>query len=126
MARVNRNLADVGTRAADLVQWTLTDHLNTVCDIAQFDPKTGATTVINHFSSGRWVTLIYGGRDRVGYHAFGRVTSESNPAVDSLFLFTARKVVDTYRRDNNATRPFDVPTSGQKALSLRYPAPRGM
>jgi hypothetical protein len=59
---------------ADLVQWTLTDHLNTVRDIARFDPETRATTVVNH--------LVYGD--------FGKVASESNPAVDSLLLFTAR------------------------------------
>ncbi|GIX02455.1 MAG: hypothetical protein KatS3mg112_1392 [Thermogutta sp.] len=74
----------------ETVQWTLTDHLNTVRDIAKYDSGSDMTTVVNH--------LIY--------DAFGRVTSESNPAIenvflfdsgpplfrDSLFLFTARLV----------------------------------
>jgi len=48
------------------------------------------TTVVNH--------LVY--------DAFGRVTSESNPAVDSLFLFTAR--------------PFDADTGLQNNLHRWY------
>ncbi|GAB6188223.1 RHS repeat-associated core domain-containing protein [Thermopirellula anaerolimosa] len=79
---------DGGT--ADLVGWTLTDHLNTVRDIAKYDPLTDTTTVVNH--------LVY--------DAFGRVTSESNPAVDSLFLFTAR--------------PFDLDTGLQNNLNRWY------
>ncbi len=50
---------DGGT--ADWVQWTLTDHLNTVRDIAKYDPGSNMTTVVNH--------LVY--------DAFGKVTSES-------------------------------------------------
>jgi len=78
-----------------LVQWTLTDHLNTVRDIAKYNPQTGATTVVNHLA----------------YDAFGRVTSESNPAVDSLFLFTAR--------------PFDADTGLQNNLNRWYDASVG-
>jgi len=48
---------DGGT--ADLVQWTLTDHLNTVRDIAKYDPDDDMTTVVNHLID----------------DAFGRVTS---------------------------------------------------
>ncbi|GAB6184542.1 RHS repeat-associated core domain-containing protein [Thermopirellula anaerolimosa] len=84
---------DGGT--ADLVAWTLTDHLNTVRDIVKYDPQTGTTTVVNH--------LVY--------DAFGRVTSESNPAVDSLFLFTAR--------------PFDADTGLQNNLHRWYDPPVG-
>jgi len=80
---------DGGT--ADLVAWTLTDHLNTVRDIAKFDPQTGATTVVNH--------LVY--------DAFGNVTSESNPAVDSLFLFTARPFDGDTGLQNNLNRWYD-------------------
>jgi hypothetical protein len=39
----------------------LTDHLNTVRDIAKYDPGSNMTTVVNH--------LVY--------DAFGKVTSES-------------------------------------------------
>jgi RHS repeat-associated protein len=75
----------------DLVQWTLTDHLNTVRDIAKYDPQTGVTTVVNH--------LVY--------DAFGNVTSESNPAVDSLFLFTARPFDQDSRLQYNLNRWYD-------------------
>jgi RHS repeat-associated protein len=85
---------DGGT--ADLVQWTLTDHLNTVRDIAKYDPDDDMTTVVNH--------LIY--------DAFGRVTSESNPAVDSLFLFTARPFDSDTQLQNNLNRWYD-PTVGR-------------
>ncbi|GIX01682.1 MAG: hypothetical protein KatS3mg112_0619 [Thermogutta sp.] len=91
---------DGGT--ADLVQWTLTDHLNTVRDIARFDPQTGATTVVNH--------LIY--------DAFGRVTSESNPAVDSLFLFTARPFDPDTGLQNNLNRWYDF---SRRPLAERGP-----
>ncbi|GAB6184544.1 RHS repeat-associated core domain-containing protein [Thermopirellula anaerolimosa] len=74
-----------------MVAWTLTDHLNTVRDIAKFDPQTGATTVVNH--------LVY--------DAFGNVTSESNPAVDSLFLFTARPFDGDTGLQNNLNRWYD-------------------
>ena len=40
------------------------------------------------------------------YDAFGKVTSESNPTVDSLFLFTAR--------------PFDADTGLQNNLNRWY------
>ncbi|MEJ5312501.1 MAG: RHS repeat-associated core domain-containing protein [Anaerolineae bacterium] len=83
---------NVDNGADETVQWTLTDHLNTVRDIAKYDSQTGATTVVNH--------LIY--------DAFGKVTSESNPAVDSLFLFTAR--------------PFDAETGLQNNLNRWYDA----
>jgi len=82
----------VGTRGADLVQWTLTDHLNTVRDIAKYDPQTGTPTVVNH--------LVY--------DAFGRVTSETNPAVDSLFLFTARPFDQDTQLQNNLNRWYDA------------------
>jgi RHS repeat-associated protein len=78
--------------ADETVQWTLTDHLNTVRDIAKYDPQTGATTVVNH--------LVY--------DAFGRVTSESNPAVDSLFLFTARPFDADTELQNNLNRWYDA------------------
>jgi RHS repeat-associated protein len=75
----------------DLVQWTLTDHLNTVRDIAKYNPGSDMTTVVNH--------LIY--------DAFGRVTAESNPAVDSLFLFTGRPFDSHTQLQNNLNRWYD-------------------
>ena len=32
----------------ETVQWTLTDHLNTVRDIAKYDSGSDMTTVVNH------------------------------------------------------------------------------
>jgi len=78
--------------ADETVQWTLTDHLNTVRDIAKYDSQTGVTTVVNH--------LVY--------DAFGRVTSETNPAVDSLFLFTARPFDQDTGLQNNLNRWYDA------------------
>ena len=79
----------------DMVQWTLTDHLNTVRDIARYDPQTGATTVVNH--------LVY--------DAFGNVTRMGSrrrePAVDSPFLFTARPFDQDSRLHNNLNRWYD-------------------
>jgi len=76
----------------DLVQWTLTDHLNTVRDIAKYDPGSEMTTVVNH--------LIY--------DAFGGVTSESNLTIDSLFLFTGRPFDSDTQLQNNLNRWYDA------------------
>jgi len=83
---------NVDNGADETVQWTLTDHLNTVRDIAKYNSGSDMTTVVDH--------LIY--------DAFGKVTSETNPAVDSLFLFTAR--------------PFDADTGLQNNLNRWYDA----
>jgi len=78
--------------ADETVQWTLTDHLNTVRDIAKYNSQTDTTTVVNH--------LIY--------DAFGKLTSETNPAVDSLFLFTARPYDPDSQLQNNLNRWYDA------------------
>ncbi len=78
--------------ADETVQWTLTDHLNTVRDIAKYDSQTDTTAVVNH--------LVY--------DAFGRVTAETSPAVDSLFLFTARPFDEDTKLQNNLNRWYDA------------------
>jgi len=83
---------NVDNGADETVQWTLTDHLNTVRDIAKYNSGSDMTTVVNH--------LIY--------DAFGKVTSESNPAVDSLFLFTARPFDADTELQNNLNRWYDA------------------
>ena len=83
---------NVDNGADETVQWTLTDHLNTVRDIAKYNPGSDMTTVVNH--------LVY--------DAFGRVTSESNPAVDSLFLFTGRPFDSDTRLQSNINRWYDA------------------
>ena len=42
------------------------------------------------------------------YDAFGRVTSESNPTIDSLFLFTGRPFDSDTRLQNNLNRWYDA------------------
>jgi|GEM_PF-1778018 RHS repeat-associated protein len=83
---------NVDNGSDETVQWTLTDHLNTIRDIAKYDSGSDMTTVVNH--------LIY--------DAFGRVASESNPAVDSLFHFTARPFDEDTQLQNNLNRWYDA------------------
>ena len=75
----------------DLLHCLLTDHLNTVRDIARYDSESDTTTVVNH--------LVY--------DAYGNVTSETNSAVDSLFLFTARPFDPDTGLQNNLNRWYD-------------------
>ena len=75
----------------DLLRCTLTDHLNTVRDIARYDSDTDTTTVVNH--------LVY--------DAYGNVTSETNSGVESLFLFTARPLDADTGLQNNLNRWYD-------------------
>jgi len=82
---------DVDGGTPELVKWTLTDHLNTVRDIARYDSETDTTTVVNH--------LVY--------DAYGNVTSETNSAVESLFLFTARPFDPDTGLQNNLNRWYD-------------------
>ena len=75
----------------DLLEWALTDHLNTVRDIARYDSQSDTTTVVNH--------LVY--------DAYGNVTSETDSAVNSLFLFTARPLDPDTGLQNNLNRWYD-------------------
>ena len=63
------NLARAGK-----IFWALTDQLGTVRDLAQYNATTDVTTIADH---------------RV-YDAFGKLSSESNAAVDCLFGFTGQ------------------------------------
>ena len=49
----------------------LTNNVETVCDLAQYNPQTGTTSVVDH---------------RV-YDPFGNLRSQTNAAVDFLFSF---------------------------------------
>jgi RHS repeat-associated protein len=57
------------------VLWPLTDNLGTVRDIVDFNETTNLSQIANHLA----------------YDAFGRITSETNAAVDFLFGFTGRE-----------------------------------
>ncbi len=73
------------------VLWPLADNLGTVRDLATYDPGTDTTTVVNH---------------RV-FDAYGRMTSETNPAVDHLFGFTGRMFDEATGLQNNLNRWHD-------------------
>jgi RHS repeat-associated protein len=91
---VDQILADetVDTGSATDMAWTLTDHLNTVRDLVAYDPATDTTTVIKHIT----------------YGAFGNVTNDSAPGIDSLFLFTARPYDADTHLQNNLNRWYDL------------------
>jgi RHS repeat-associated protein len=78
------------------IYWTLGDNLNTVRDIARYNPSTDTTTIVNH---------------RV-YDAFGKLTSETNGAVDLIFAFTGRLFDESTGLQNNLNRWYD-PTVGR-------------
>ncbi len=93
---VDQILADeqVQFDGSSAVLWTLTDHLNTVRDLARHDAETGVTTIANH----------------IVYDAFGRVTSQTDPAVTTLFGFTARPFDRDTGLQNNLNRWYDAET----------------
>ena len=72
--------------------WPLGDHLDTVRDLAEYNSGTDTTTIVNH---------------RV-YDSFGRLTSESAPAVTHLFQFTARPFDPATGLQNNLHRWCDA------------------
>jgi RHS repeat-associated protein len=75
---VDQILADevlTSMSVAGNVLWPLTDNLGTVRDIVDFNETTNVSQIANHLA----------------YDAFGRITSETNAAVDSLFGFTGRE-----------------------------------
>jgi RHS repeat-associated protein len=96
---VDRLLSDEKLTAPDQpgdVYWALGDNLNTIRDIARYDPQTDTTTIVNH---------------RV-FDAFGNITSETNAAVDLIFAFTGRLFDDATGLQNNLHRWYD-PTIGR-------------
>jgi RHS repeat-associated protein len=93
---VDQILADeqVQPDGSSEVLWPLTDHLNTVRDLAVYDPETAVTTVVNH----------------IVYDAFGRVTAQTDPTVTTLFGFTARPFDSDTGLQNNLNRWYDAET----------------
>ena len=73
------------------IYWALGDNLNTVRDIAQYNPGNDTTTIVNH---------------RV-YDAFGKLTSETNGAVDLIFAFTGRYFDESTGEQYNWRRWYD-------------------
>jgi len=78
------------------IYWALGDNLNTVRDIARYDPQTDTTSIVNHRT----------------FDAFGNITSESNSAVDLIFAYTGRLFDESTGLQNNLNRWYD-PTIGR-------------
>ena len=49
--------------------WPLTDNQGSIRDIAEYDAQTGVTSIVDHLA----------------YNSFGKLTSQTNAAVDSAF-----------------------------------------
>ncbi len=71
--------------------WGLGDHLGTLRDIADFNEGTSVTSVTNHRT----------------YNAFGKLTSETNSAVDLLFGYTGKQLDDATGLQHNLFRWYD-------------------
>jgi len=76
----------------DDLLWALTDHLNSVRDLATYDAILDETTVENH---------------RV-FNAFGKLTSETNSSVVCVFGYTGRYFDPITVLQNNLNRWYDV------------------
>jgi RHS repeat-associated protein len=72
----------------------LTNNVGTVCDLAQYNPQSGTTSVVDH---------------RV-YDSFGNLKSQTNAAVDFLFGFTGRPLDQATGLQNNLNRWYDSGT----------------
>ena len=86
----DEKVTSLGTAGAML--WALTDHENSVRDLATYDSGTDVTTIANH---------------RV-YDSFGNLKSETNSAVDCLFGYTARQYDEATGLQNNLNRWYDA------------------
>jgi RHS repeat-associated protein len=89
----DEKVTSLGTTGSML--WALTDHENSIRDLATYDSGTDTTTVANH---------------RI-YDSYGNLTSETNSAVDCLFGWTGRYKDSATGLQNNLNRWYD-PTTG--------------
>jgi len=80
--------------AVSSLLWPLTDHLNTVRDMATYDANTNTTTIVNHLT----------------YDAFGNIAAQTAPTIGTLFLFTARPFDKDTGLQNNLNRWYDATT----------------
>jgi RHS repeat-associated protein len=81
--------------AGDIL-WPLGDNLGTVRDLATYDSQTDTTTVANHIT----------------YDAYGKVTAETNSAIDHLFAYTGRQFDEATALQNNLNRWYDPAVGG--------------
>jgi RHS repeat-associated protein len=73
------------------VYWTLSDHLNTIRDVAAFDDTTDTTSIIDHRT----------------FDSFGNITSDSNGNFQIVFGFTGRYFDFYTSLQNNLNRWYD-------------------
>ncbi len=78
--------------SAGNIIWPLTDHLGTARDLADQNESTYTTTVTNHRT----------------YNAFGKVTAETNSAVDSDPSYTGKITDSDTNLQNNLNRWYDA------------------
>jgi RHS repeat-associated protein len=88
----DENLDSSQPPALSRILWPLTDHLNTVRDLATYNSSTDTTTIVSH--------LIY--------DAFGNIVAQTDPTIGTLFLFTARPFDKDTRLQNNLNRWYDA------------------
>ena len=88
---VDELMADetVGSGADTL--YALGDHLGTIRDIANFNESTLATTVTNHRT----------------YNSFGKLTAETNAAIDLIFGYTGKQLDEATGLQHNLFRWYD-------------------
>ena len=94
-AAVDQILADeqvTDLETAGNVLWPLVDHLNTVRDLATYNSQSHETTIANH---------------RI-FDAFGKMTDETNSAVECLFGYTGRMFDKDTGLQNNLNRWYDA------------------
>jgi RHS repeat-associated protein len=89
----DEKVTSLGTAGSML--WALTDHENSIRDLATYDSGTDTTTVANH---------------RI-YDSYGNLESQTNSAVDCLFGWTGRYKDSATGLQNNLNRWYD-PTTG--------------
>jgi RHS repeat-associated protein len=91
---VDQILADEDFDAAtgtSAMRWPLTDNQGTTRDVAEYNDATGGTAIANHLT----------------YSAFGKVTSESNAAVDQLYTYIGRELDHESGFLHLRARPYD-------------------
>jgi RHS repeat-associated protein len=94
-AAVDQLLADetvTSLLTAGTTLWTLADHLGTLRDLATYNASTDDTAVANHRR----------------FDSFGRLISETNSAIDTIFAFTSRPFDESTGLQNNLNRWYDV------------------
>jgi RHS repeat-associated protein len=92
--QVDQLLADeqvTGLGSGGNTLWALSDHLGTIRDIADLNEGTGVTAITNHRT----------------YNAFGKLTAETNAAVDLIFGYTGKQLDDATTYQHNLNRWYD-------------------